>query len=430
MSAVTDANKSPIESNGAAGRAGVPSDRLSGIPADRGGYSAEGFAEQFGESLERVLDLETWRVGNDLNGEYQRIEKEVREAVEREDKLQKQLRAKVFPRLRELPNATRHAGEHPVTRNQIETVHQGLLFNGGVEACDGVLQVHDTLPLSVYQIGVSLVSYRGDQGTWCHRLFRRDLRQESPDLVEDTLKMLERRAERSDWSGDPYGELVQKALLGYAQRAILLHRSQATWRMGIGNPIPYELLTGGASFELLVATTKALRELIVRHQKFVFVGREPRERLLLTIGHALRPYEFAVIETLDKRLENWIHQKRFTANVSEEVSWDGERLSATEWIPRFIHEVASRVVVGVFRATPLSPAQLFYAHVDHADIAGMIAVADSVMQEQRGFPLLADLARHVCDGVFGDSLDGLLGTAYAAAGAPWRYGQERTGRYR
>jgi len=44
-----------------------------------------------------------------------------------------------------------------------------------VEACDGTCSVHDTLPLTITQIGVCLVSYLGEQGAWGHRLFRRDL---------------------------------------------------------------------------------------------------------------------------------------------------------------------------------------------------------------------------------------------------------------
>jgi hypothetical protein len=52
-------------------------------------------------------------------------------------------------------------------------------------------------------------------------------------------------------------------------------------------------------------------------------------------------------------------------------------------------------------------------------------LADSLLQEHRGFPLLIDVAHHVCQGVFGRSLDALTETAYAAAGAPWRYFSER-----
>ena len=75
------------------------------------------------------------------------------------------------------------------------------------EACDGTVRTHDTLPLTIYQVGVSLVSYRGDQGTWQHRLFRRDLRERGGDPVEEVLQALDRRAQRAalnhEASGDP-----------------------------------------------------------------------------------------------------------------------------------------------------------------------------------------------------------------------------------
>src|SRR5262249_46648361 len=162
-----------------------------------------------------------------------------------------------------------------------------------------------------------------------------------------------------------------------------------------------------------------LRELIEGHRKFVFVASEPRERMLQTIGQALRPLEYAIVGTMNSWLDDWIRQKRFAVDVTAGLTWDGERLSPAEWIPRFIDRVASRVVVGLYRATRWAPAQLFYAHVDHAGLAAHIALADSVLQEHRGFPVLIDLAHHVCAAVFGDSLRGLTEAAYAAAGAPW-----------
>jgi hypothetical protein len=135
------------------------------------------------------------------------------------------------------------------------------------------------------------------------------------------------------------------------------------------------------------------------------------------------PWEFAVVTTLEASLERWLHQRRFTVGVGQTPLWDGKPLSAPEWIPRFIREVAPKVVVGVFRATALAPAQVFYAHVDHAAVAGRLAIADGLFQEQRGVPLLLDLARQVGDVVFSDSLDSLAESAYAAAGRPGSWGQ-------
>jgi hypothetical protein len=399
--------------------------------ADRTTISAADFREGFGDELQRVLDLETWWPG-DLTREYRRIEREVREAVHLEDALQGRIRARIFPLLNNQALAPRGGGVFKAKLDLLARVHAGLLFNGGVEACDGTVQVHDTLPLTIYQIGVGLVSYRGDEGTWCQRMFRRDLRRKGGDPVEDVAELLQRRSQRGALNRataqDALGDLARRALMSYGERAVLLRRSKAVWRMGHGNPIPYELLTGAGCFEVMVASLTILRELIEKHQKFVFVASEPRERLLLTIGHALGPMQYAVVGTLKERLESWLHQDRFAVGVAQEADWDGERLKPRQWIPRFLERVASKVVVGVYRATLLAPAQVFYAHEDHADLAAHIVLADSTLQEHRGFPLLLDLAHHVCGAVFGGALQSLTESAYATAGAPWRYFSERTTR--
>jgi len=394
--------------------------------------SAQMFEDQFDENIIQTLDVERWRLGNDLDQEYQRFVREVHEAEEIETAKEKQIREKLLPWLASLPNMPKNAGKHETTAENIASVHRGLLFNGGVEACDGTIQIHETLPLTIYQIGVSLVSYRGDQGTWGQRLFRRDLRQKAAD-VEELMQFLERRAKRDASARmpgqDQMSELVQKAILDYAERAILLRRSQAAWRLGHGNPVTYELLTGGGNLELMVEATRVLRDLVEVQQRFVFVAGEPGEALFRMIGQALRPGEYAIIGTLDERLDSWLHQERFKFGVSRKLPWDDELISPTEWIPRVIERVASKIVVGLFRPTLLAPAQTFYAHIDHSEIAGHIALADSMLKEQ-GTSMLLEMAHRVCSSVFGDSLEVLAESAYIAAGAHNRFLRGRLHRVR
>lgn len=387
--------------------------------------TAKDFRASFGEELLAALDVDAWQTGWDMGREYTRINREVRAALHAETTVQRHTRAHLFPLLRD-----RGGGVYDARADVIEAIHRGPLFQGGVEACDGTVAVHDTLPLTIYQIGVSLVSYRGDLGTWHQRLFRRDLREQLPDPVAELTALLERRTRRAALNhgtpGDQIGELARKAVMDYAERAVLLKHSKALWRVGHGNPVTYELLTGAGILELMVAATRLLRDLIDGHQKFLFVASEPRELLLLTLGQALQPMQYAVVCPLDVTLRHWLHQRRFAVNVTEKLPWsDTERIAPSEWIPRFLDEVASSVVVGVYRASAAAPAHLFYAHARHVHYAAHLALADSVLQEQRGFPLLIDLAHHVCAGVFGRSLNHLTETAYAGAGQPWRYFSER-----
>jgi hypothetical protein len=377
-----------------------------------------------------VLDLDTWHTGEDTSQVYERVAAEVEAAVRQEVRVRQPIRERVFPRIGAGASAPPGAGVYRATLDDLKRIHHGLLFPGAVEVCDATRYTHDTLPLTVTQIGVTLVAYNGHMGTWVQRLFRRDLREAPRDPVEEALALLERRAERGGLNqdeGDDLSDLARQAIMTYAERAVLVRKSTALWRMGHGNPAQYELLTGSAStLDLMIEATKVLEELICGHRKFVFVASEPRNRLVLTLGEALRPLEFAVVETLRDRIRGIIERGQYYAPTSSDTTVDGKRLSPREWMVRFRDEIAPQVVVGVYRASDLAPAQVFYAHADHAHEAALIALADSVLQPHRGFPMLIDLADRLCTATFGpESLAGPLQLAYTRAGVPLRYLSER-----
>jgi hypothetical protein len=390
----------------------------------------EVFRDEFNETLAQVLDLETWRGAREPADEYRRIEREVRQAVEAETDYQKYVRREVHPLLVTAPGAPPGAGVHPIDPAEVISTQRGLLFNGAVECCDGTNQVHDTLALTIYQLGVSLVSYRGDEYSWQQRLFRRDLRLPAPDPVEAVAELLERRERRGGLSHpsphDELSELARRGLTSYAERAVLANRARAPWRMGHGSPAPLELV--GAKFtDLAIESIRAIRRLI-DHGRFVFVASDPSERALLTIAQGLRPLEYAIVGTLKERIEEYLENWAPAHPATVDTAWEpgGGPLPPERWVRRFLDEVAPRVVYGLYRASDLAPPHLFYAHVDHAHVAARIAVADSALLEQRGTPLLIDLADRVCRSIYGGgSLREMAEAAYAAAGAPFRYQSER-----
>src|SRR3954466_10220607 len=112
----------------------APSAEAPLVRPDVAEISPETFREGFGEDLRRTLDLDTWQTGRDLGEEYRRIEDEVRRAVEREDDVQKRVRALVLPKIATAPGAPKGAGTYECSVEEIARVHRGLLFNGGVEA--------------------------------------------------------------------------------------------------------------------------------------------------------------------------------------------------------------------------------------------------------------------------------------------------------
>ena len=381
----------------------------------------EEFAEATGEGIERVLALDTWRQGEDLAGVYDRIEQEVAEALEQENDIRRHIRETVFPMIRNRPHAPRDAGVYRVTAGQIREAQEKVLFNSGVEACDGTVAVHDTLPLTIVQIGVSLVSYAGEQGSWVQRIFRRDIRDRGRDPIAEALDILERREQRAGLGrtrrGDVLTELLRRGLMTYSERAVLVEKASAPWRMGHGQPAPYELVTGSGSMDLLHASLAVLRELMLQRQRFVFVPSEPSERALLTLGDALLPYEFAIVDTLKTRLYDVIFRGHLR----------GEHLRAAE---SFYRDVAHKTVVGVYRTSRSVPPYVFYAHEDHAQDAALIAMADSVLQAHRGFPVLIDIAHSACESTFGAaSFQGTIQASYAATGRPLSYLRERETRH-
>jgi hypothetical protein len=379
----------------------------------------EEFEREFGEPLRRVLDLDTWHPGADLQQLYERLEGEVAGAIAQEDRVRDAIRSEVFPRIADRPNAPQFAGVHSITVERLEKVHRGVLFCGDVEACDGTMQLHDSLGLTVIQIGVCLIGYKGDEGTWAHRLYRRDLRGSAENPVEEALRLLELRDSRAsvgvDDHRDRLTELGSRGVMTYAERAVLTDLSTAPWRMGHGNPAPYEIMTGSGALRLVDVGLDVLRRLLLQHRQFVFVPSSPRNRGLLTIGQALRPLEFAVVRKLRNQIEN----------VVEKGGLRGDNLENAR---DFVATAGEQVSIGVFRASAAAPPYVFYAPADPelCAQAAAIAMADASLQEHRGFPLLIDMADQFCRAAFGrDVFMGTLQSAYAAHGRPLAYLSER-----
>jgi hypothetical protein len=375
------------------------------------------FRTAYGESLQDTLDLDTWERGEDLAELYERLNQEVEEALDQEDNISREVREVVFDQIVSRPGAPRGAGVFQATTDDLKAAQTNVLFNGAVEACDGTSVPHETLPLSITQIGVCLVSYAGEQGAWVQRLFRRDLRVRGMNPVEEALSILEKRDTRSGIDQpdkrDRLTELGRRGIMSYAERAVLLKKSSAPWRMGHGNPAPYELLTGSGSMDLLLASLQILSELVLQHRRFVYIPSAPGERVLLTIGNALRPLEFAVVENSERRMHPIIYEGHLRGRFRERAI-------------EFYRDAAPKILIGAYRTSGDVPPQVFYAHEDFVQEAALIAMADSVLQSHRGFPMLIDLADTVCRSTFGaEAFRSTVQSVYAARGNPLRYLNER-----
>ena len=116
------------------------------LSEDQPALTSNEYEAAHGEKLSETLDLDTWRPGADLVEMYERLEREIAEAVRQEGIYTKRIRAEIFPRLKDRLGAPPGAGVYRVSVEKLEDVHAKLLFNGGVEACDGTVKLVSKLP--------------------------------------------------------------------------------------------------------------------------------------------------------------------------------------------------------------------------------------------------------------------------------------------
>ncbi len=378
---------------------------------------AASFEAAYGEPLDAVLNLDSWAPDPSLSDLFRRVEEEVCAAVEDENRLSEETRSRIFARIADpkRPGAPPNAGVYSATLEQIQRQWKQILFNGAVEVCDGTRVEHETLAVTITQIGVCLASYQGNQQSYVHRLFQRDLRMKSEDPVKDLMAALDSRMAQGEQEPDPErrpSELFRRGIMTYAERAALVEKSNAIWRMGHGHPAPYELLTGSGSMKLLRAGLGVVRKL-VEHEKFVFVPSGTTAKHLLMVGYALPPGWYAIVQTAEAPMERVVSTGKYSPEDAD-------------FALKFCKEVGPQIAMGVYRASAFAPPYLFYSHVEHSHEAALIGIADSLLQEHRGFPLLIDLADRLCQAAFGnDIFEGAVQSAYARAGAPYRFLGER-----
>jgi hypothetical protein len=353
--------------------------------------SLDDFQKAFGENFSDAIDINTWSIGANLSELYPLIESEWLQAKTDENKNQKIFRETVFPRIKEVGNVP-FAGLHDDVndvKQLLDKMHRGFLFNGAVTACGSTHVIFNTVPLTITQIGICLVNYERQHGSYSHRLFRRDLRFKSEDPIQEALDLIEKRRS-DDNAGDKRSAMSNLAVRGikaYTERAILLEKKDAKtkWLLGNGSPAPYELMTGfwGSKKEMKDKSIEVMSRMILEHQRFVYVHSCEKFPDLWTLGNALHPFEYLILGSLED-------------DLVRRVNLGGTRGVIRESYADFAKGVGSKIVRGIYRVSKQAHPQIFYGHIDHIRTAALIAMADSAFQLHNGSPMLLDLASNLC----------------------------------
>ena len=383
-----------------------------GAPDDNDLAGDGDYLASFGESLTQTLDLERWANGLNLEDIMRVFREQIGGAMRKEDVLRATVRKELLPLLKSRPKAPAGAGVYQATEEELKAVHEGVLFRGNVEAVNGRAVSHDTLALGITQLGIAAVGYGGSSGTFSQRLFRKEVTFQMDDPFKEAREYVQRREVRSRQAPrnkDSLSRLATRGIRTYAERAVLVERLQAEWRMGLGNPLAYELVTGSGYRGLLDASLELLERLVTQTQKFVFVTDKLEHRGFLTLGHSLDTGEYAILETLEA----------YGNEVLDGWRYDQEGLYKAE---AFFKKFCPQVVMGLFRASNNSPPRLFYAHREHVHLAVRVAMADSILRPEQGYPMLLDVAAMTCHSVFGeDGFQGLVQDAYAQVDPSLQY---------
>jgi hypothetical protein len=405
-------------------RAGGPGREADDAAADDLDQQAEDFDRDLRQTVDQALNVGQWTAGESMGDLEERLEREVRAATAYEAGKANGVLDLVKNNIRDNPDASRESGVFDVTPEQISQTLKNVLFNGLVEACDGTRVTYDTLPISVIQIGICMTSYLDDGSPTSigHRLFRHDMVRRNGNAEEEILAFMQQRARLStpDENGEVGGmsDMLIRAIMEHGERYLLTERSKKPWRMGHGMPMPYEMMTGSGSARIIELSLELLPKLLGEHKRFVFVPSETSDKAIRTIANALKPLQYAVLT-----------DTRYIIDAYLRGSYRGRYKRFVPMLHDFRDDVASKVLIGVYKASPFSPGSIFFGHEDHIHEAALIAMSDSALQEHRGFPNLIDIADRLCKGTFDPSgIAAGVNSVFAAQGEPYRYLLERATR--
>ena len=81
----------------------------------------------------------------------------------------------------------------------------------------------NTMAVQIVQIAVVGVSYKSEEESWAHRIFKRDIRvQPEMDMVEETLKLVRRRSPDEDGNkAKKVTDMMRRGIMSFMERQIL-----------------------------------------------------------------------------------------------------------------------------------------------------------------------------------------------------------------
>jgi hypothetical protein len=263
-----------------------------------------------------------------------------------------------------------------------------LLTEGTVAAADGTLSPVPLLGGSKIQVGVVIVSNKGDVVNLLTEVFEAELAEESKSAQEFFSNLKKARN---------ISNLLARAIMLFAERSKLFGH-EADWRMIHGELIPHEIRTGAGNPAKNLKPAFDLINSYIESKKFIAVSEGSESIDLLNAAILLEQGEYIVVRSLKDDLLVFLNGDPETGQQQANFSGpDRERFR------QFIDSAGPQVAEVLVKAG--SKPFLIECHCDMIEEAVSLFLADSLWTKGfssdgsdftiRGFPFHIDLADQV-----------------------------------
>lgn len=324
------------------------------------------------QSLEQHLDTLTERVNNSINASHN---------------LRERYRAELLSDNPDLVNRIMRPSEDALN-NAINIFKSGI-----VAASDGTISPAPLIAGSKIQVGVVIVSNRGDVVDLVTRVFETELISTTENAREFFSNLRGTRR---------ISNLLARAIMLFGERRLLIEH-EANWRLIHGELIPHELRTGAGRPAQNLPPTFELIHRYIEDRNFVAVSEASDDIDILNAAILLQSGEYIVIRSLENTLNTFLNGDQVTGQASANfVIADRERFR------QFIASAGPNVAEVLVKAG--SKPYLIECHAEKVEEAVAMFLTDSLWTRGlstdgtaftvRGFPFHIDLADQVARTLF------------------------------
>lgn len=336
------------------------------------------------ESITDVLDAVTWQsLELHLNTLRERIDTSINHSHDLREKYREEL-------LADNPDLVNKIKKP--SKSSLQSA-QNMFKTGTIAASDGTLCPVPLLGGAKIQVGVVIVSNRGEIVDLVTRVFETELTSNVKTAREFFTNLRSARL---------ISNLLSRAIMFFGERKILLEH-QADWRLIHGELIPHELRTGAGKPAKNLPPTFDLIHKYIAIKNFIAVSEASDDIDILNAAILLQPGEYIVIRSLKDSLNTFLDGDISTGQAAANfANADKKRFR------QFIASAGPQVAVVLVKAG--NKPFLIECHVDKIEEAVAMFLTDALWVKGfasdgsdftiRGFPFHIDLADQVARTLF------------------------------